>query len=481
MAPGVIFMKSIYRREGASPDEIPYISNISLHIYRNIHGPLTNLRYVFFESVTNNATVNFLERMHYLRPSTSADALVTFDYGTNRYLEILGTRVGRVVGHMLLDAYPAGTHQIARIHLFKSHLRGSNLRFDIEPNVPRFAEAPAPRTSFMAATLSHLRNAAGALLSINIAPIGSYVGTDPTDYGAWGPGPPPPAGSFSIDASPYDASPYDASHTDDSRPNDSGTHIFTDTQSSFTGEPGTTQSIQADSSSTGDSSFFKSPPLGRHSDYDRGITNDAAVAATSLMTGDMPGALAAAVAITALKDDTNPPASAYTPAPGSSTTPGAASSTFAGAKSSSRPGRRGSTSKSSSLTRRRRSMSRHSPPHRRRGSASPPKQRGSSSDGNPPGSSPYHTATPSVGARSTPTAPSRPVLSRRTSRSPGRGYTGPTPRPAGSARLGAAAAIVGGISATAAASRRNLERNNTSSGKNTESSASATNRDSDAS
>ncbi|KAJ5263711.1 hypothetical protein N7478_011316 [Penicillium angulare] len=117
-AEGFIIMAYIYRQLGA---QVPHISSTSLALYRREHGSTDSLVCIFVYAIVNEQTLSLL--------SLYGHEGITVDYSTPRYWEILGTRIGRVVSCLVIEAFPRGTVLIARIVV--SYEFGTyDLRFD---------------------------------------------------------------------------------------------------------------------------------------------------------------------------------------------------------------------------------------------------------------------------------------------------------------------------------------------------------------
>ncbi|KAJ5100189.1 hypothetical protein N7456_006241 [Penicillium angulare] len=119
-AEGFVILTNIARRLGA---QAPHISSTVLACYRHEHGSIDSLGCVFVYAVVNRQTHALL--------SSYGDQGITVEYGTPRYWEILGTRIGNVVGCLVIEAFPRGTRLIARI-VVQCVENTYDLRFDIE-------------------------------------------------------------------------------------------------------------------------------------------------------------------------------------------------------------------------------------------------------------------------------------------------------------------------------------------------------------
>ncbi|KAJ5173257.1 hypothetical protein N7492_005850 [Penicillium capsulatum] len=123
----VIIIETITRDELITTQ--PRTSDLSLALYTKDH-PIESLRYVFVTTIMNQQTRTYLEQVHEIDPDLPK--FRSCEYGTREYEEILGTRIGRTVGYIILGGFKRGSHRIARI-LTWTVGRSFDLRFDIEP------------------------------------------------------------------------------------------------------------------------------------------------------------------------------------------------------------------------------------------------------------------------------------------------------------------------------------------------------------
>ncbi|KGO74123.1 hypothetical protein PITC_021810 [Penicillium italicum] len=126
---GVLIGECIYRYSG------PHWSNVAIAQYKFDH-PIDTLKYLYFANVQNDETLPYVQEILYPKHDVSwpqADRIESqvWEYGTEEYREILGTKLGRSAACLVLGAWERGTHRIARVHtLGRSHQ--IHLRFDIE-------------------------------------------------------------------------------------------------------------------------------------------------------------------------------------------------------------------------------------------------------------------------------------------------------------------------------------------------------------
>ncbi|KAJ5383127.1 hypothetical protein N7517_001038 [Penicillium concentricum] len=129
-AKGVIISECIFRYTG------PHWSSIAIAQYKFDH-PIDTLKYLYFTNVQNNETLPYVQEILYPRhdvdwPKFSEIAKQVWEYGTDEYKEILGTKLGRAAARLVIGAWDRGTHRIARVFtLGREH--NIHLRFDIEP------------------------------------------------------------------------------------------------------------------------------------------------------------------------------------------------------------------------------------------------------------------------------------------------------------------------------------------------------------
>lgn len=151
-APKTLIIENISRMEQAAADQ-PHNSEIALACYQRDQ-PLESLRYVFVTGISNTQTRHYLERQLYrgVWPTNGQDLSLdemrdlmqtrVWEHGSNEFLSLMGTRIGRTVGYLVLGAFPRGTHRIARIHTYVVNLRRYQFqfRFEIEPMSPQAAD-----------------------------------------------------------------------------------------------------------------------------------------------------------------------------------------------------------------------------------------------------------------------------------------------------------------------------------------------------
>ncbi|KAJ5608940.1 hypothetical protein N7528_009507 [Penicillium herquei] len=127
-ASGLIVMANISRSENAQQ---PFISDTALALYAHQFGTTTSLRHIFFDGVVNSQTRSFIA--HHLYTNQFEPDIRDWNYGSEGYFQLLGTRIGRVAAYTVLGAFPRGTHRISRIVTdFEPGALSVDMRFDIE-------------------------------------------------------------------------------------------------------------------------------------------------------------------------------------------------------------------------------------------------------------------------------------------------------------------------------------------------------------
>ncbi|KAJ5107469.1 hypothetical protein N7456_004144 [Penicillium angulare] len=128
VTPGVIVMQTIQRMA----HETPNISEIALTIYYREYDTTEDLRHIFFTTVMNEQTRELITEDLY--PYWPDDApTMTWEHGTPEYEQIIGTRIGRVAGYIVLGGFDRGTRRIACVVGSSPCEEILDLRFDIEP------------------------------------------------------------------------------------------------------------------------------------------------------------------------------------------------------------------------------------------------------------------------------------------------------------------------------------------------------------
>ena len=126
---GVLFIENIAREKDADG---PYISEVSIAAYRQIHGTVDGLKHIFVTSIINAETQPLIAR---LCDKSQVNLAKTFEIGTQEYHYLLGSEIGRTVASVLLGAFDRGTVQIPRITVWwsgRGRSRHAQAQFDIE-------------------------------------------------------------------------------------------------------------------------------------------------------------------------------------------------------------------------------------------------------------------------------------------------------------------------------------------------------------
>ncbi|KAJ5764897.1 hypothetical protein N7520_004456 [Penicillium odoratum] len=130
-SPQIMECKNIDREEdlGEQAGNYPHVSEQMLALYRRKHD-LDNLRYIFMTSIVNIQTSDLLLWKMY--PSSGPWEPEAWESGTDEYLELLGTRIGRTAASIVLAGFPRGTIRIARIWVWEYGGASMQMRFDLE-------------------------------------------------------------------------------------------------------------------------------------------------------------------------------------------------------------------------------------------------------------------------------------------------------------------------------------------------------------
>lgn len=146
-APGVMIIENICRHRTVTTNQ-PHSTEIALAFYSRAY-PLESLRHVFVSGIVNTQTRDYLESHLYSkiwprdsivfqRTSSEYQNLVRtqiWEYGSEEFETLMGTRIGRTVAYLVLGAFPRGTRHITRILVYVVHVWNYHFefRFDIEP------------------------------------------------------------------------------------------------------------------------------------------------------------------------------------------------------------------------------------------------------------------------------------------------------------------------------------------------------------
>jgi hypothetical protein len=124
-AESVVFLEDLNRPKGS---QCPFISEITKAVYEKDFN-IETLRYVFVADVANAETRGFI--IGVLWPSTSEYPRV-MESNTTEFQVLLGTPIGKIVAHLVLNSFARGTRRIARVVLWHDAKVTPQLRFDIE-------------------------------------------------------------------------------------------------------------------------------------------------------------------------------------------------------------------------------------------------------------------------------------------------------------------------------------------------------------
>ncbi|KAJ5536675.1 hypothetical protein N7513_009861 [Penicillium frequentans] len=145
MSKYVILLENIWR-DPMGRVNYPHISDAVVSMHRESYGTNEMLRYIIASVVVNPQTQTYVESVlypggwhtipQYQGGEKEGDSKTKPDFfarGTPEFQELLGTRIGRTVGAILLSAFPRGTRRITGIHVWVC-VGGLQFRFDIRSN-----------------------------------------------------------------------------------------------------------------------------------------------------------------------------------------------------------------------------------------------------------------------------------------------------------------------------------------------------------
>jgi hypothetical protein len=124
-AEGVVFLEDFNRPKGS---QTPFISEITKAVYEKDFN-IETLKYVFVAGVASAVTHGFI--IGVLWPSTTEYPRV-MESNTPEFQILLGTPIGKIVSHLVLNSFARGTRRIARAILWHDARVTPQLRFDIE-------------------------------------------------------------------------------------------------------------------------------------------------------------------------------------------------------------------------------------------------------------------------------------------------------------------------------------------------------------
>lgn len=145
-APGVIIMENIIRHQPATDQ--PHCNELALAFYTRDY-PIESLKNVFVTGIQNLQTRGYLESHLYKdflsqetkdwnSYSSETEASMhtrAWERDSEEFETLMGTRIGRTVGYLVLCGFPRGTRRIARIWIQLTYIWNYRFefRFDIEP------------------------------------------------------------------------------------------------------------------------------------------------------------------------------------------------------------------------------------------------------------------------------------------------------------------------------------------------------------
>ncbi|KAJ5100401.1 hypothetical protein N7456_006453 [Penicillium angulare] len=120
IAPRIIVIDDVIRNL-RNPNQ-PHVSSTLVGIYIRVVGDPTTLRRIFVSQIVNENTMGYLQDY--------GPGRHRFTNGSPEFLAVMGTRIGRLVGFVVIDAFPAGRRFISTIFLLV--VDGThNLRFEV--------------------------------------------------------------------------------------------------------------------------------------------------------------------------------------------------------------------------------------------------------------------------------------------------------------------------------------------------------------
>ncbi|KAJ5176477.1 uncharacterized protein N7482_002354 [Penicillium canariense] len=133
-SPNIIAVRLITRMPASDLAQNPHASDVTLTLF-TVHHSLQNLRFVFIDHVVNPQTLTYVTQVLFPYETWPPMVPQLWVPGTREFEELMGTRIGRFVGALVLGAFDRGTARIAGIVTYSSNaaIRTLQLRFDIEP------------------------------------------------------------------------------------------------------------------------------------------------------------------------------------------------------------------------------------------------------------------------------------------------------------------------------------------------------------
>lgn len=130
--PNMIVLQNIARDQLEVQNQDPHTSDIALALYNRDHA-MENLRYVFVTGILNWQTRTYVRQDLCGGVWPPEVQPQRFEHGTPEFDGLLGTRIGRTVGYLVLGGFARGTRRIARVLVWSVGIgQFMDLRFDIE-------------------------------------------------------------------------------------------------------------------------------------------------------------------------------------------------------------------------------------------------------------------------------------------------------------------------------------------------------------
>ncbi|KAJ5263532.1 hypothetical protein N7478_011137 [Penicillium angulare] len=121
-APGIRVIDDLFRAQGSKQ---PHVSSSLAVLYERDQTSTNTLRYICVSDIDNRNTCGFLETL-------GRGPRIIRDRRSHEFLAVMGTRIGRLVGYTVIDAFPVRKRFIAAIHvLYINDDDTWHLRFDI--------------------------------------------------------------------------------------------------------------------------------------------------------------------------------------------------------------------------------------------------------------------------------------------------------------------------------------------------------------
>ncbi|KAF7519755.1 hypothetical protein PCG10_009798 [Penicillium crustosum] len=135
IGPGIIVASSIFRHDSIQWNEIARALYVMDH-------PITTLRHIMYETVINEETAPYIRRIAYPRYNLSfehadREPCLIIERGTQEYVELLGTKLGKTTAIFLISSLPRGTIRIARAYIWNIRQKLQLVfQFELIPDSP---------------------------------------------------------------------------------------------------------------------------------------------------------------------------------------------------------------------------------------------------------------------------------------------------------------------------------------------------------